>query len=136
MRDNGNSLNEQIYIPTCKICDGLLNITINPLNFSVNYECEFNNKHCNSDIYFKTFERFYLKGREIIKCTKCNLNLENSKLYKCQSCKCVYCCKCCFEDIRINNHKNIIYEKNINKCIKHNWNYNSLKEMTYMKIMK
>ena len=118
---------QKYYYPSCKECNGLLIIKINPLNFSIDYNCESDgifNIHGEKGIFFKTFERFYLKEIEVYKCSKCELNLENSDFCKCQECQSVYCSKCCFEDIIINNHKKIIYEKNENKCIKHNWNYN------------
>ena len=115
----------KFYFPSCQKCDGLLKITISPLNFSIDYECEKNENHKKSDIFFKTFERFYLKEKEIYECSNCRLCLDNSEFYKCETCKLVYCGKCIIEDIKTNNHKDIIFETNIQKCNKHNWNYNS-----------
>ena len=55
---------DRIFIPLCKECKNVLNIEINPLNFSVEYKCEYNKNHNSSDsIYFKTFERFYLEEK-------------------------------------------------------------------------
>lgn len=124
MSENKNLL-KKFYIPLCRKCNGILNIKINPLNFSIEYECEFNKYHNDIDIFFKTFERFYLKEQKINGCSKCNLNLENSEICFCEKCKCFYCNKCCFEDITKNGHKNITFEKNINRCNKHNYNFNS-----------
>ena len=118
-----NNLLKKIYFPSCKECDGLLNITINPINFSVEYICDKCLFHYNKNIFFKTFERFYLKEQEIYECKKCDLNLEKSEFYKCEECKSFYCGKCCLEDIKNNNHKKIFYEKSINKCNEHNCNF-------------
>jgi hypothetical protein len=122
MSENKKSI-QKFYLPSCQKCNGLLNISINPLNFSISYVCEKDNKHCNKDIFFKTFERFYLKEKEIYKCSKCDLNLDNCELYKCETCKLIYCGKCCIEDIRDNNHK-MIFENNNRKCKSHNLNFN------------
>ena len=111
---------KKFYLPSCQKCNGLLNITINPINFSISYVCEKDNKHSNKDIFFKTFERFYLKELEINQCSKCDLNLEHSEFYKCDECKLIYCGDCCIEAIKSNNHKNLKFEKNNpNKCNKH-----------------
>ena len=56
---------KKFYIPLCRECNDILNIKINPLNFSIEYECEFNDYHYDIDIFFKTFERFYLKEQKI-----------------------------------------------------------------------
>ena len=124
MEENENS-NKKIILPSCQKCNGLLNITINPLNFSIEYECEFDKQHHNTNIFFKTFERFYLKEKEILKCSKCNLNLENSELFKCEICKCIYCCTCSIEDIKKNGHEKELYKYQIKKCMKHNMSFNT-----------
>ena len=110
----------KIYYPSCKECDGVLNIKIQPLNFSINFECEKDKSHNKNNIYFKTFERFYLKERNLITCSKCHIILENSKFFNCEKCKCIYCCDCYIEDIQINGHKNIVNNKNKNRCDIHN----------------
>ena len=112
---------KKIYLPSCQDCKGLLNFKIQPLNFSIDYECDNNKTHNKSDIYFKVFEKFYLKEREVLKCCSCKLNLENAEYFNCDICKNIYCCKCYIEDIQINGHKNIINNiKNYNnKCINH-----------------
>ena len=35
----------KIFLPKCKECEGFLTFTINPLNFTLNAECELNKKH-------------------------------------------------------------------------------------------
>ena len=91
---------DKIYIPICKECKNVLKIKIKPLNYSVEYECGYNKNHKNSDnIYFKTFERFYL-AEKIFR------NTNNSP----------YCC--------INNDDNSFnYLINNNKCIAHNLDF-------------
>ena len=112
--------NKKIYVPSCKECNGLLSFKINPLNFSIEFECEKNKNHNKNNIYFKTFERFYLKEKDLIKCSKCYLNLENSEFFNCDICKNIYCCKCYIEDIQNKGHKNIINNiTNNNRCLIH-----------------
>ena len=100
-----------IYLPFCKLCNGLLNINIDSLTFSIQYECELNKEHhSNNNIFFKTFERFYLKEKKI------NNNLESSIYHICNS---PYFCKCSKNYI----DKNCQCEK-IKKCLRHNKDFN------------
>ena len=96
----------KIIIPTCQKCNGFLNILINPLNFSIEYSCKNNKSHKDKNIYFKTFERFYLKENRLKQCSNCLNILENSEYFDCDICKKKYCCKCYIEDIQKNGHKN------------------------------
>ena len=110
----------KIFIPACQKCNGFLNISINPLNFSVEYSCKSNNSHKDKNIYFKTFERFYLKENKLKQCSNCLNILENSEYFECDICKEKYCCKCYIKDIQKNGHK---YNDNIymnNRCLIHN----------------
>ena len=113
----------KFYCPICRIpgCGGVLHLKINKNNFSLDYECEKNKEHNGQNIYFKTFERFYLKEMNKYKCKTCNDFLENNLKYKCKSCE-QYFCSSCFIF-----HKHI--KKNINniliistKCNIHNNN--------------
>ena len=113
----------KIFLPKCKECEGFLSFTINPLNFTLNAECELNKKHIYNNIFFKTFERFYLKEKEENICSKCFKNLENTEIIKCEICNCIYCCKCYITDVQINGHKEITYIKNKNNCNKHFSNF-------------
>lgn len=113
-------MSEKIYYPYCRECNSLLSFEIEPLNFSIKYICENNESHNKRDIYFKTFERFYLKERGIIKCVKCNINLESSEYYNCEECKSIYCNKCYLEDIQKNGHYNSFKAAiNNNRCLTH-----------------
>ena len=114
---------KNIYYPSCNESARILKLEINPLNFSIKDGCDYHFYPKDKNIYFKTFERFYLKELEIINCSKCDLNLNNSGYYKCEVCKSFYCSKCGLDDIQSNNHKNVIFEKNTNKCTKHNRDY-------------
>ena len=116
MKDENSS---KIYYPFCneKDCDGILSITIND-NFSINYQCDKNENHKNNNIYFKTFERFYLKEKNILKCSKCNMVLENDIRYECKLCSKIFCCSCFIKDEHIkNNIDNLILINN--KCSVH-----------------
>ena len=113
----------KFYYPFCRNpgCDGVLKIKINRNNFSLDYECDKNKEHNGKNIYFKTFERFYLKEMIKDKCKRCNSFLENTIKYKCKSCENYYCSSCFIF------HKHI--KQNINnikiistKCNNHNAN--------------
>ena len=109
----------EMYVPTCQECKGVLSIKINPLNFSIEYICEKDKSHTGNNIFFKTFERFYLKEKQLKFCSKCQSSLENSESFSCEDCKCLYCSKCYIEDIQLNGHKNTNNYKNY-RCLIHN----------------
>ena len=112
-------MSDKIFYPYCKECNSLLYFEIEPLNFSINYICSKNKDHYKKKVYFKTFERFYLKKQNLIKCSKCYINLENSDYYNCEECANFYCSKCMIEDIQINRHKSISNKKYSNRCLIH-----------------
>ena len=108
------------YYPCCseKGCNGILDIKINEDNFSINYFCQNNPKHKKKNIYFKTFERFYLKELTIPKCSKCNISLEKDIRYECKSCRKIYCVFCFIYDEHIkDNNKDLLIINN--KCTLH-----------------
>ena len=113
----------KVIYPSCQKCDGLLNFEIQPLNFTINFKCEKDDQHKKDNIYFKTFERFYLKEKELRKCNKCQINLENSEYFHCAICKNIFCSKCYIEDIQKNSHTNLITGKNNNRCLIHNFDF-------------
>ena len=112
-------MSDKIFYPYCEKCNDLLEFEIEPLNFSVKFKCQNNEYHNKSNLYFKTFERFFIKEKEILKCFKCKINLENSEYYNCQACENPYCNKCYIEDIKTNNHKNANLIENTNRCLTH-----------------
>ena len=123
------SINQtKIFIPTCQKCSGILNITINPLNFSIEYSCPNNNLHNDKKIYFKTFERFYLKEKELKHCSDCLINLENSEFFECEICKKIFCCRCHIKDIQENGHKYKVNNYTNKRCRIH---YNDLTEYCF-----
>ena len=71
---------QKLFYPYCKEtnCGGVLEIAIND-NFSVDYKCSKNPMHNNENIYFKTFERFYLKEKIIDKCSQTNEIINKSQ---------------------------------------------------------
>lgn len=113
------SKEQKTFYPYCKEnnCGGVLKIAIND-NFSIDYKCSKNPKHKKENIYFKTFERFYLKQKEMNNCCRCN---ETSIKYKCQECSQIYCSSCLKEDIHFKN-KNLIITKICKYCKKNNNN--------------
>ena len=117
---------KKIFLPSCRECKGLLSFKIQPINFTIEFECENDRNHNKNNIYFKTFERFYLKEKDILQCSTCKINLENSEYFNCDICKNNFCCKCFIEDIQMNGHKNIInnnYYNHNNKCLIHHYEF-------------
>ena len=106
-----------IHIPSCPKCKGDINIKIQPLNFSIEFECENNESHNKDNIFFKTFEKFYLKEHTLMTCSKCKISLENSESFNCDICKNIYCCKCYFDDIQVNEHTSSKIKIHNNRCI-------------------
>jgi len=118
----------KIFIPACQKCNGYLNITINPLNFSIDYFCTNNNLHKDKNIYFKTFERFYLKEKELKHCSNCLICLENSEFFECNICQQTFCCRCHNKDIQVNGHKYKDNNYTNNRCKIH---YNDFTEYCF-----
>ena len=116
---NNINLEQKFYYPSCREtgCDGLLKIKINN-NFSIDYECGKNKNHNGKNIFFKTFERFYLKEQTIDKCSRCQLKLESNSKYKCKICQNIYCSSCFIYDEHIKNLISNLTIKN-QKCSIH-----------------
>ena len=120
---NEKKISSKFYCPSCRInnCDGVLKIKINKNNFSLDYECDKNEEHKGKNIYFKTFERFYLKEINIDKCEKCCSVLENYIKYECKSCEKYFCSTCfIFHKHFKQNINNILIKSK--KCKIHNAN--------------
>ena len=109
------------YYPCCKEtgCNGFLKIKYGD-NFTIDYECEKNSSHKRKNIYFKVFERFYLKKEEIKKCSKCLYNLDNFP-FICQICNNFYCFSCSFHDAHIKKDINNL-KPDSKICFLHNSN--------------
>ena len=120
---------DKFFFPICqeKRCGGILRIQYSDNNnYNINYQCEKNSNH-HGEIYFKTFERFYLRTKLFEKCSKCSINLGNYSEYRCIECHKFYCVNCYKTDIHIKNDFNnlntsfkicpIHYNKLINYCI-------------------
>ena len=98
---------DKFYYPFCRQnnCGGVLKIKIND-NFSIDYECEKNMEHKGKNIYFKTFERFYLKEDCLDKCSICNSLLETLNKFRCKNCNNYYCILCFKYDSHIKENIN------------------------------
>ena len=125
---------QNYYYPFCKEvnCGGVLQIKIND-NFSIDYECSKTPEHNKTNIYFKTFERFYLKEKQIDKHCKCNeINIK----YICKECDQIYCSSCAQTDIHIKKDKNNLKKicKYCKKNIKNLVHYCSKCEKKFNKI--
>ena len=116
---NKKNLSTKCYYPFCKEkgCNGFLNVKIRD-NFTLEYECENNASHKRKNIYFKTFERFYLKEKEIGICSNCKAKLDNVS-YKCIKCDKKYCALCFINDKHIKENINNLKLKT-KKCRLHN----------------
>ena len=105
----------RFYYPYCreKGCCGILKIKFGD-NFNIDYECDKNKEHKGKEIFFKTFERFYLKEKEIEKCINCFSVLDYDVFYKCKQCDKLYCTMCFIKDEHIKkdiNNLEIITKK-------------------------
>ena len=109
----------KFYYPCCreKGCDGLLRIKLND-NFTLDYECDKNKEHIGQNIFFKTFEMYFLKEKVINKCSKCYSNIENDYQYYCKKCELLYCPNCFSFDKHIKEDFNNLVVRN-KKCIIH-----------------
>ena len=126
-----------IFCPSCSKCEGLLNIIFNN-NLYLDFYCDKNENHKGEKIYFPTFEKYYLKEKNVknIRCSKCNNNLLNKCMYEVEYKKNtkknigekdekILCADCFQEDIvniKLDNiHLNIIKS---NRCELHDYNLN------------
>ena len=110
-----NKENEDIkyYLPVCKEtgCEGHLKIGIDEVNFIVKGICDKDKNHQYNNLYFETFERFYLSEQNIQKCYNCSINLENKDKYECKECDKLFCSSCFLSDKHIiGNIKNLKLE--------------------------
>ena len=94
---------QTFYYPCCPIidCQGVLWIKYINENFSIDYECEKNKDHKGFNIYFETFDKYYIK--EINKCIKCK---SRDKIRKCKICLNIYCSSCSLLDEHIKQDEN------------------------------
>ena len=69
-----------IIYPSCTKCEGLLNIVFNN-NLYLDFYCDKNENHKGEKIFYPTFEKFYLKEKNV-RCSKCNKNLLNKYTYE------------------------------------------------------
>ena len=109
-------LEKTFHYPSCNTigCNGVLEITFND-NFTINISCEKDENHNKKNIFYETFERFYLKEKKMENCLKCNKNLDNENIFACKECKNKYCVSCFMNDGHIKNNINNLNIKN-NKC--------------------
>ena len=86
---------DKYYVPTCREfgCDGNLIISIDEYLFQVNCFCEKNNNH-KYQLYFDTFDKFYLKEKKMEKCSRCFNNINNRDICICNKCNKLYCFGC------------------------------------------
>ena len=108
------------YYPCCPIsnCNGVLWLKYINEDFSIDYECEKNKDHKGYNIFFETFNRFYLKQKELNNCTKCN---SEDVAIKCKTCDKYYCTSCSKYDKHIKQEKDIHFLNivNENECPLH-----------------
>ena len=84
---------------------------MNEENLSINYECSKNRNHYGNNIYYKTFERYYLKEsiEKVYKCSTCLSIIISKELYKCKECNKIFCKECYCSEEHINkDNTNII----------------------------
>ncbi len=91
-KENKNEKQDNYCYAPCREegCNGFLTIDFNPLNFSISAKCSENSNHLIEKIYYKTFERFYLKEKKDLKCLQCGIIPKDSKFYLCTNCEKFY----------------------------------------------
>jgi hypothetical protein len=101
------NMDSSCYYPICREigCNGILEINFNE-DFTINCKCEYNENHFYRNVLLKIFDIYYLKKKEIQKCSNCKKNIENSNKYKCLQCKNIYCNECFHFDKHLKNDKN------------------------------
>ena len=95
--------NNKYYIPICreKHCKGHLKIIIDELKFTIDGVCSKNKNHIFNDLFFDTFEKFYLKENKTKNCFSCSINLDNKNAFKCKKCENIFCSNCFISDKHI-----------------------------------
>ena len=115
------------YFP-CQKCNGFLSININPNTFLINAKCESDFNHVFNNLYFSTFEQFYMKEKQPYKCSSCNKTFNNNSFYFCKNNDIIFC-KYCKSKEEKNNKScewKLIEEL---KCNIHNNNYTKYCEL-------
>ena len=102
-KDAHNEKNNIYYLPICREigCEGILNIEINEEKFLINCQCEKNKSHIFNNIYYETFDKYYLKEKLLERCSNCFNILENRDKYNCIECNKIYCQSCFIFDNHI-----------------------------------
>ena len=120
--EEGQKSVHKYFFPNCDKngCKGLLDLKFND-DFTLDFICDKNNCHKRSNIYFKTFERFYLKEKYIEICARCSTILDNAS-FKYINCGKLYCIKCFLNDAQLRQNYNDIIENSglLEKCLIHN----------------
>ena len=114
----------KIFYFVCKQCEKPAKISINNKTMQMDLICENekNGEHDLKNIPFREiFDNLKIKEKNISKCQKCSLIIENIDSYECKTCSKIYCPKCFIEDINLNSHNN--FEFKDKKCPDHNMNY-------------
>lgn len=124
MSNNHNLEHKYIY-PYCKEngCNGILDIKFND-NYTLDFICDKNKSHKGNNIFYETFERFYLKEKEIEVCSKCGTILDNAS-FKYINYDELFCINC-IKSIKYIKQDFSNIAENSEKCSMHN-----NRELTY-----
>ena len=115
---------QKIFYFVCKQCGKPAKILINNTTLKMDLICENgeNNGHDLKNIPFnEIFDNLKTEDKNISKCQKCSLIIENIDSYECKTCSKIYCPKCFIEDVNLNSHKDFEFKNK--KCPEHNINY-------------
>ena len=119
LHENKTAFNKNNFF-SCPRCDERILITLNPINFSLSYNCENNHEERNLD-YNIFYQNRYINGNSKKVCQQCKKEkLNNNKTIYCTFCNMKLCGTC------IVNHKNIYKHNNfglsynsVKKCLLH-----------------
>ena len=112
-----NDINNYFCCPKCK--EKIL-ISLNPLNFSLSYNCQNNHKEINLD-YNIFYSKRYIKNNYNKFCQQCNKEiLDKNKIINCTICNMKLCEICILKHKNLNIHNNLgLISTSSRKCSKH-----------------
>ena len=111
---------------SCPKCDERILITLNPINFSLSYNCLNNHEERNLD-YNIFYQNRYINGNSIKLCQQCKREKLNiNKIIYCTICNMKLCSACILNHKKDYKHNNFSLMYNfIKKCAKHDIDFSA-----------
>ena len=105
----------------CSKCRQRILISLNPINFSLSYNCQNNHKESNIK-YNKFYSENYINKLNELLCQQCKQEkLNYNNILSCNTCHIQLCANCILKHKFVYSHTNFgIIDNSLNKCSKHN----------------